>query len=145
MNLNERWKKPTYSILEIGSLWTDRVNQLLESCLLWQCVARSPGGGGVHFRIRLVGDVPAFRVSIFNKNSRTGSKISVKIPEQVKFIIKALLVVKNSDLVHWFLQNRYVFFPKLFPEQGQKKFSRAGTSPSISIYCYPGPGPYAGL
>ena len=47
----------------------------------------------------------------FQKNSRTRSKILVKIPkkvslkpqdfpEQVTFILKALLVVKNSDFVH---------------------------------------------
>ena len=44
-------------------------------------------------------------------------------PEQVECIVKALLVVKNSDLVHWFFQNRYVF-QKMFPEQGQKNFPR---------------------
>ena len=41
-----------------------------------------PGFSPLFFHVRLVGDVPTFRVSIFNKSSRTGSKISVKILEK---------------------------------------------------------------
>ena len=57
--------------------------------------------GGGHFYIRIVGDMPTFRVSIFSKNSRTGCIIWVKnsrtgilkvcdLPELVKFILMAL-------------------------------------------------------
>ena len=62
------------------------------------------GGGGGHVGIGLVGNVPTFRVSIFSKNCRTGLKIKTDVsetydfPEQVKFILKALLLVKNSYL-----------------------------------------------
>ena len=40
------------------------------------------GGGGGHFHIRLVGNVPTFSVSIFSKISKTGSKILVNVPHQ---------------------------------------------------------------
>ena len=44
---------------------------------------REGGGGGEGtLSYRPVGDVSTFRVSIFSKNSRTGFKISVNIPEQ---------------------------------------------------------------
>ena len=73
------------------------------------------------------GGVPTFKVSIFGKNSRTGYKISVKIPEQayglpeqVKFILNALLSVKNSDLNLQFF--RVSVFRNPSSEQGKKNF-----------------------
>ena len=55
--------------------------------------------------------MPIFMVSIFSNNSRTGFKITGKnsragisiaydFTEQVKFILKARLLRKTSDLVH---------------------------------------------
>ena len=67
--------------------------------------------GGGHFHIRLVGYVPTFRLSIFNKNSRTGISKVYNFPEQVKFILKALLVVKNSHLCINFSRTG-ISFPK---------------------------------
>ena len=53
-----------------------------------------PGEG--HFHVRPVEDVPTFRVSIFRKNSKTGLKISVKIPEQASH--KPMIFQSRSSL-----------------------------------------------
>ena len=61
-----------------------------------------PGVWRGAFPVGPVRDMPTFTISIFSKNSRTGLKISIKIPEQaynfpeqVKFILKALLLVNT--------------------------------------------------
>ena len=112
-----------------------------------------------NFHICSVGDMPTFRVTtIFSKNFITGSQISLQIPEQasqkptifqnmyksilsmgrleleVKFIQKAFLLVKHSDLIHIFILNSSktgMFFFQKVSRRGSKKFSQVGTSPSI--------------
>ena len=73
--------------------------------------------GGVDFHIRLVGDVPTPRVSIFrkkfqnrvenaSKTSRTGISKAYNFPEPVKLVLNARLVIKNNDFVHWYVECR---------------------------------------
>ena len=87
-----------------------------------------------HFHLGPVRDVPVFRVSIFSKSSRTVFEISVTIPkqahdfpEQVKFILKGLLLImKNGNLMHIFglIFPETGLFPNIFPEQGRRNFPR---------------------
>ena len=61
----------------------------------------------------------------FWENSRTYISKAYDFPEQVKFIIKALILVKNSDFMHTFdliFPEQVCLLPNTFPEQGQKVF-----------------------
>ena len=79
-------------------------------------------GRGSHFYVGPVGDVPTFRVSIFRKKSRPEVKISAKFQNrhlkslERSNILRALLLVKNSDLMHT--------FDLIFPEQVCSFFQR---------------------
>ena len=95
-------------------------------------------GGGGHFHIRLVGYVPTSRLSVFNKNSRTGISKVYNFPEQVKFILKALLVVKNSHLYINFSRTG-ISFPKKVSRTGSKKCCYIGTSTPIYLLLTPPP------
>ena len=78
-----------------------------------------PQEGG-HFHIGSFGDMPAFRVSIFSKSSRTGCKISVKIPEQASQ--QATLLQNMSNLswrlpCQWITMTSCISLTLIFPEQ----------------------------
>ena len=51
------------------------------------------------FLIILVGKTPEQGLN-FGKDSKIGISKTYDFPEHIKFILKALLLLKNSDLIH---------------------------------------------
>ena len=81
----------------------------------------------VHFHTQLVADVSTIRVSIFSKNSRTGIPKACNFQQQVRLVLKAPLLVKNSNLWNTFIfdfSRTAMSFCKHFFKTGSKEYFR---------------------